>query len=159
VDKPAQERASGDNNRPRLHLPAIGQHQATDTVPIRLQIMRFRFNHGEARLALDRPLHSAAIERPVGLRPRSVHGLSLAAIEDAKLDAGPVGDTGHQPVHGVDLPDQMALAETADRRIARHLADRRKAVGNQRRPRAGARRRGRRLAAGMATTNNNHVID
>ena len=32
-------------------------------------------------------------------------------------------DAAHQPVERIDLADQMALAEPADRRIARHGAD------------------------------------
>ncbi len=60
------------------------------------------------------------------------------------------GDAAHQAVERIDLAHQMALAEAADRRVARHHADRRGGMRQQRRARAGARRCGRRLGAGMA---------
>ena len=37
---------------------------------------------------LDSLQHLAAIDRPIGLRPRPLHGGALAAIEQTKLDAG-----------------------------------------------------------------------
>ena len=54
-----------------------------------------------------------------------MHGRALGSIEQPELDAGCVGDPAHQAVERVDLADQMALAEPADGRVARHLADRR----------------------------------
>ena len=62
-----------------------------------------------------------------------------------------------RPSKRVDFPDQMALAETADGRIAGHRADGRKAVRDQRRARAHARRRGRGFAAGMPATDHNDI--
>ena len=63
----------------------------------------------------------------------------------------------HDAVQRIDLADQMALAQPADRRIARHRADRGEALGDQRRVRAHARGRRRGLAAGMAATHYDHV--
>ena len=51
----------------------------------------------------------------------------------------------------------MALAEPADGRVARHLADGREPVRHQRRARAEAGRRSRRLAAGMAAADDDDV--
>ena len=75
----------------------------------------------------DRP----AIELAVGLRARPAHRRALAAVQDAELDAGPVDRAPHDAVERIDLAHQMPLAEPADRRIARHLADRRPLVGQQ----------------------------
>ena len=69
-----------------------------------------------------------------------------------------VGDLAHQAVEGVDLADQMPLAEPADGRIAGHLADGGEAVGDQRRARAHAGRSRRSLAAGMAAADHDHVV-
>ena len=52
----------------------------------------------------------------------------LAAVQDAELDARPVDRPAHDAVERIDLAHEMALAEPADRRIARHLADRRPLV-------------------------------
>jgi hypothetical protein len=73
------------------------------------------------------------------------------------LDAAGVGHPAHQAIQSVDLADQMALAETSDRRIAGHGADGREAVGHKRgfRTHPGGRARG--LTAGVAAANDNDV--
>ena len=68
-----------------------------------------------------------------------------------------IRDPAHQAVQRIDLADQMALAEAADRGIAGHRADGRKAMGHQRRPGAHARRRARGLAAGVAAADDDNV--
>ena len=68
-----------------------------------------------------------------------------------------VGHPAHQPVERVDLAHQMALAEPTDRRIARHRADGREPVRDQRGSRAHARGRGRGLAAGVPAANDDDI--
>ena len=51
----------------------------------------------------------------------------------------------------------MTLAEATDGRIAGHGADGGEAMGNQRRPRAHTGGRSRRLTAGVAATDNDHI--
>ena len=86
-----------------------------------------------------------------------MHGRPLAAVEDAELDAGRVGGAAHHAIERVDLAHQMALAEAADRRIAGHFADRREAMGDERRRGAAARGRGRGFAAGVAAADDDDV--
>jgi hypothetical protein len=73
------------------------------------------------------------------------------------LDAAAVSNSAHQAIQGIDLPDQMALAQPPDRWIAGHGADGRKPVGDQggRRTHPGSRSRG--LAAGVAAANDHDV--
>ena len=108
-------------------------------------------------MARDRVLHGPAVELAVGLGAGTLHGRALAAVEHAELDAGLVGDAAHHAVEGIDLAHEMALAQAADGRIAGHLADGREAVGDERRPGAQARGRGRRLAAGMAAADDDDI--
>ena len=68
---------------------------------------------------MDRRLVAPA----VGLDARPAHRGALAGVEHAIVDRRMVGGAGDQAVEGVDLAHQMALAEPADRRIARHRAD------------------------------------
>ena len=68
-----------------------------------------------------------------------------------------VGDAAHQAVKSVDLPDQMTLAEPADRRIAGHRADGREFVRQQRGLGAHPGRRSRGFAAGVAAADDNNV--
>ena len=69
-----------------------------------------------------------------------------------------VSHPAHQAVEGVDLANQMPLAEPANGRIAGHFADGGEAVGDQRRARAHAGRRRSSLAAGMAAADHDHVV-
>ncbi len=68
-----------------------------------------------------------------------------------------VRDAAHQPVHRIDLADQMALAETADGGVAGHLADGRNPVCDERGAGARAGRRRGRLAARMAAADHDYV--
>jgi len=60
-------------------------------------------------------------------------------------------------IAGVDLANQMALAEAADRGIAGHRPDSREAVGHERGLRAHPRGRAGGLAAGMAAPDDDDV--
>ena len=54
----------------------------------------------------------------IRLNPRSPDGRSLAAIKHASMNRSTVGSPRHQPVEDIQLANEMALADTADRRIA-----------------------------------------
>ncbi len=73
--------------------------------------------------AQDR-LHGLAVELAVGLGAGAAHGRALGAVEHAELDSGAVDGATHHAVQRIDLADQVALGQPADRRVARHLADR-----------------------------------
>ena len=75
------------------------------------------------------------VEHAIGLRARRAHGRALARVEDAELDAGLVGGDRHRAAQRVDLLDQVALADAADRRVARHLPERLDVVREQQRAR------------------------
>ena len=108
-------------------------------------------------LVLQPAADGRAVQHPVGLRARGAHRRALAAVEDAELDAGFVGGRRHRAAQRVDLLDQMALADAADRRVAAHLPQRLDVVRQQQRAAAHARRGQRGLGAGMAATDDDHV--
>jgi hypothetical protein len=64
----------------------------------------------------------------------------------------------HQPVEDVELANEMALANSAKRRIARHLARIFGAEGEQADARAAASRRSSCLASGMAGADHQNVV-
>ena len=133
---------------------------AGDAAVLDDQILDRRLDHGRgSAVGAGAACIACAVELAVGLGARAPHRRPLAAVEQAELDAGGVGDPAHQAVERVDLAHQVALAEPADRRVARHLADGRDAVGEQQRARAHARRRRRGLAAGMAAADHDDVED
>ena len=96
------------------------------------EIVGLGLDHFEVRSGPDRGLHRRGIEFAVRLRARAAHGRTFAAVEHAELDAAAVGDPAHQPVERIDLAHQMALAETADGRIAATSRRRWRIVGDQR---------------------------
>ena len=107
---------------------------------------------------LDEPLDLHLVELLVGLGPRPVHRRPLGAVEDAKLDTGRVDRPTHDAAEGVDLANELGLANTPDRRIATHLADG-VAVGRQQgRGRAEPGGGSGRLDTGMAGSNHDHVV-
>ena len=156
MDQAAQKRAGRQHHGAGRNDAAIGQPDARDAL-LDDEIVHLGFDHGQIRGLADRLLHRRRIKLAVGLGARAAHRRSLAAIEHPELDAAGIGDAAHEAVERIDLAHQMALAEPADGRIARHRADGREAMGDQRRPRAHAGGRGRRLTAGVAATDNDHV--
>ncbi|GAB4187035.1 MAG: hypothetical protein Tsb002_12010 [Wenzhouxiangellaceae bacterium] len=66
------------------------------------------------------------------------------------MNAGVIGRPGHDPTECVDLLDQMTFADTANGRVATHLADGFYIVGEQQRFGATAGGSQGRLGAGMA---------
>ena len=153
----AQEGAGGEHDCAAGDRAAVGELDAGYAVGIGGDPSRLPFDDGQVRSFGDERLHGAPIELPVGLGARPLDGGSLAAVEDAELNAGGIGGARHHAVERVDLAHQMALAQAADRRIAGHLADRCEAVGDQRGSRAAARRRGRGFASRMAPADDNDV--
>ena len=158
MDQAAQEGAGGEHHGGAGQGAAVGEDEAAEAPPgVEGEILAGPGDHGQPRGRGDRRLHGGRVELPVGLGAGAAHRRALAAVEQAELDAGGVRHTAHQPVQGIDLADEVALAQAADRRIARHGADRGRVVGDQRGARAAARRGGRGLDAGMATADDGDV--
>ncbi len=131
MDQAVEERAGGQHDAPGADLPAVAQHDAGGVAGIIPQQILYRtLGDGEVRRVGQKIGDRAAIELAVGLRPRPAHRRPLAAVQDAELDAGPVDGTAHDAVERVDLAHEMPFAEPADRRVARHLADRRPLMGH-----------------------------
>ena len=158
MDQAAQEGAGGDDDGAGRKLAAVGQANAGDAA-IRERPARPPRLRSTSRLAVAAiaRLHRRGIELAIGLGARPAHRRTLASVEHPKLDAAGIGDPAHQPVQRIDLADQVALAEPADRWIAGHRADGREPVRHQRGPRTHARGRGRGLAAGVAAADDDNV--
>ena len=106
-----------------------------------------------AQQAMDRRLEQS----PIGLDARPLHGAALGSIEHAVMDRGGIGGTRNETVEGVDLTNEVALAEAADRRIAAHGAHGFPVEADECHARAHAGGDGSRLAAGMAAADHDHV--
>jgi hypothetical protein len=73
------------------------------------------------------------------------------------LDTGGVSYPAHEPVQRVDLTNEVALAQAADRGITGHGPDGRKSVGHQRHLGAHACSNACGLAARVASSDNDDV--
>ena len=158
MDEAVEESAGGEHHGARADLAAIGSDDAGGIALLDDQVFDRGFDHLEVRGGADRRLHGLAVELAVGLGAGALHRRAFAPVQHAELDAGRVGDPAHQAVEGIDLADQMPLAEPANGRIAGHFADGSEAVGDQRRARAHAGGRSGSLAAGMAAADDDNVV-
>ena len=165
VDDAAQEGARREHHPPRAQRLAARQLHAADAVGAAAggrrfldeQVLDRALVDGEAVDAEHRRQRRLAVQVAVRLRARPLDRRTLPPVEHPEVDAGAVDQPAHQPVERVDLADEVPLADPADRRVARHLADRVDALRHEDRPRARARRRRRRLAAGVPAAHHDHV--
>ena len=154
----AQKGARRDHDGAGADRPAVFQNDpGASAVSADSQIAGRALDDLEARLLGQDGLHRRAIQLAVGLGARAADRRTLAAVQHAKLDAGPVDRPRHDAVQRIDLAHQMAFRQAADRRVARHDADGLAIVGEQHGPRAGARCRRRRLAAGMTAADHDDI--
>ncbi len=136
-----QHHRAGHETQPHLGL------DADHAVLLDDEVVDGLLEEEESGLILDRHAHGGLVEQAIGLGAGGAHRRPLAGVEDAELDAAPIGGAGHEPAERVDLLDQVPLADAADRRVAAHLADGLDVLGQQQGARAAARRRQRRLGA------------
>ena len=163
-----KERAGGEHDRrcailgvaanPHARHPPRGSGHAVAPERLHEEFFDGLLPQVEIRRLLNESLRLHLIELLVSLSPRPVHRRPLRAVEHAILDAGGIDRPGHHAAEGVDLADELCLADAADRRIAAHLTNG-VAVGRQQgRPRPEPGRRAGRLHPGMAGPDHEHVI-
>src|SRR3569623_2132428 len=105
----------------------------------------------------DFRLHRSRIERAVDLGAGPADSRTLAAVENPELNAALIRHPAHQTVQRVDFPEQMALAESTDGRIAGHRTNGCETMGQKGGFSAKPPGSRRRLAAGMASSHHNDV--
>src|SRR5438046_561573 len=106
----------------RRAMSAIAERDTGySTVAIEQQILGPAFDNLERVCFREELADGLAIELAVGLRARPAHRGALAAVEDAELDPRAIDRAAHDAVERIDLAHQMAFADSADRRVARHL--------------------------------------
>ena len=158
MDETPQKGAGGQHHGPCPELSSIGEPEPRNALTTDDKIIGLGLDQGEPWGVGNGPLDGCGVKPTVGLGARPAHRRTFAAVEDSELNAPEVGGPAHQPVKGVDLADQMAFAEAPDSRIARHRADGRKSMGDERRVGSHARGRGGRLATGMASSHDDEVV-
>ena len=91
------------------------------------------------------------------MRAGSADGRPARPVEQSKLNPGPINHATHDAAERVNLSHQVALADAANGRIARHLTDEIEIERDERRFRSQARGSRCSLAPGVAAANNYHV--
>ena len=131
VDASGEKSAGGQHHRPRPEAqPHLRDHAAHPPL-FDDEVVHRLLEQGQLGLALQRPAHKGPVQRAVGLGAGGPHRRALAGVERAELDAGMVRRVRHEPAHGIDLADQLALADAPDGRVAAHLPQGFQVVGEQ----------------------------
>ena len=157
MDQAAQKSAGRNDDRTTIKLAAVAKANAGDATGRNDQIVRLAFDHAEIGGLGNGSLHRRRVELAIRLGPRPSDRRTLAAVQHPKLDAAGVGDSAHQSVKGIDLPDQMALPKSANGGIAGHGPDGGETMGHQRRLRAHSGSRARGFTAGMTAADRDDV--
>src|SRR5580704_8862702 len=124
MNEPPEKCTRGEHDAPGGNLAAVAEKETGHAASrIEGQVLGSALQDVEARDFRQQLRHGTAVKLAVGLRAGAAHRRALAAVKQAKLDAGAVDRARHNAIKRVDLAHEVALAETADRRVARHLAD------------------------------------
>ena len=158
VDLAGEEGARGQHHGGRMEAqPALGD-DAGDPLALQDQIVHRLLEQAEVGLVLDHGADGGLVANPVGLAAGCPYGRTLGGVQRAPLDAGKIRGLRHRAAECVDFPDQMALADAADGRVAAHLADGFDAVREQQGECTGASRGESGFGAGVAAADHDDVV-
>src|SRR6202011_5296391 len=88
---------------------------------------------------------------------RGAYGRSFTGVQGSELYSASIRGARHGPAERIYLPDQMALADASNGRIAAHLAERLDALSQQESAHAHSSGCQCRFRAGMAAANDDYV--
>ena len=114
--------------------------------------------HIQIRLPFTNPLETELVSFLVTLSARRPHRRPSFGVEHPKLQARHIRGFSHLPAKSVNFPRQVTLCETANGRIAGHLADGVRVDRQQQSRAAHARRRQGGLDTGVPAPNHDHII-
>jgi len=115
------------------------------------------FENGQILLLSYDGLYGRGKASTIRLDARPLHCLALGRVQHPVVYGRCITSSGDHAVKGVDLPDQMAFAQSANGRITRHGPNRSLIEGDKRRSRAASRADRRRLNAGVSATDHDYV--
>ena len=158
MDAAAEEGTHREHHRSRSELETHLGARTHHAIAFHQQIVDRLLEQGEVRLGFEGAADEAAVEIAVDLGAGRAHRRPLAGVQRAELDTAMIRRRRHDAAECVDLPDQMPFADTADSRIAAHLAEGLDTLGEQQGARAGASRGEGRLGTGVAATDDDDVV-
>jgi len=104
----------------------------------------------------ERP-YRAPIEAAITLRARCPYCRTLAPIKHAELDHGEISSSSHYSAKRIHLAHDGSLCNPADRRVARHLADRLERARDEPYSRTQASGCDRGLSSGVTSPDDNYI--
>ncbi len=153
----AEKGANREDDGGSLERDPCDGHDAANLPIVDNEVGGLLLKERQIRLVLEDAADGLPVELPIRLRPRGADRGALTGVQRAELDSGQIRGPRHRAAQCVDLAYQMPLADTADGRVAAHLAQGLDALSEQQRPRAHAGSRQRSFGAGMATTDHDDV--
>jgi hypothetical protein len=158
MDDPTQEGSRRQHDRTACDSLLSGANDGRDSAAaVRFQVLGGSGAQREVRCFLQERAHRAPVQGTVRLGAWPSYRGPFAAVQQLEMDAGRISGTPHQPVERIDLADQVAFADPADRRVAGHFADRRQRMGQQQRAGTDSRRCGGSLTSGVPAADDNHI--
>ena len=157
MDHAAQEGTGTQHHRIGMKTQAHVGNSADTAAIVHDQVVNGLLEDGQVGLVFQRLADCRLVADAVRLGTGGAHCRALAGIEHTELDAAFIGGAGHGPAEGIDLAHQVALANTADGRVAAHLTQGFDIVGEQQGGHAHARRRQGGFGTGMTATDHDHA--
>jgi hypothetical protein len=158
VDETTEKRASCQYNSASAHNFAISEHNTANGIfVLDNKVGDLTFQDGETVNGLKFCLHRLSIELAISLRTRALHRWSFSAVKQPKLNTRSIGNTTHQTVERIHFANQMALAQTAYRRIAAHHPNSISTKCDQSSTSAHASGSRSRFATSVTTSHNNNI--
>ena len=152
-----EEGSRGQNGSARTEPPPVGQPHAGDRSIVREEALDLSFDDLDPGETLEEPAHDDAVALLVALRPGSPHRRTPGNIENLELQPSSIRGPALKPTESIEFGHQVPLADSPDRRVARHLRDRTAMQSHQAHPGAHARSSGGRLAAGVTAPHHHQV--
>ena len=123
MDLAVQKSPGSQHNGTAAELDAHLRNSTHHPLTFNQQVVNGLLEQPQVGLVLKHPTNGRFIQNAVGLRPGGAHSWALAGVEDAELDTAFVGGQRHRTTHRIDLFDQVAFADPANRGIAAHLTE------------------------------------
>ena len=95
------------------------------------EVIHGLLKQAQVRLVFNTLANRLSVQYPVSLSTRRTHCRAFSGVEDAELYSGSINRLCHRPTQSVYFPDDVTLADSADRGITGHLSDRLDVVCNQ----------------------------
>src|SRR6185436_12031467 len=157
MDEARKKCTCGENNRTSEQFVASLGRDSNNPALVNHKTADSHFDDTQIILVADFLLHASPVKFTIRLGPWPAHCWSLGTVEQTELNSSAVSNPAHQAIKGIDLAHQMPLAQSANGRIARHLANGRKLVRDKSRVCTKPRRSRRGFNTRMAAADDNDI--